>query len=327
MKNKIRIQRENGLSMQYFNSERSLHTDTQLKQLGNNVDSIAKVNKRSKNRQQEIEKASLRLTQRLQRTLDVQALLQFFCQEIAHLVPCDSTSYQNIEQNLGYSYGTKGHHICQYKLELEGQYLGDLICTRDAPFGEQDLLVIESLTAALIYPLRNALMYQQAINMALQDPLTGIGNRKSLEKAITREQKLIERYDTPFSMLMIDIDFFKKINDKYGHHMGDVALQSVSQTIADVIRQSDEIFRYGGEEFVVLLNNSDIGSAAMMAERIRLAIENIETQFESNNIKMTVSIGVANFKQKECMDHLFERADKALYSAKDSGRNQVCVAV
>lgn len=326
MKNKIRKLREDGLSMQYFNSERSLHTDTQLKQLRSNVDSIAQVSKRSTDRQHEIEKAALRLTQRLQRTLDVQALLQFFCQEIAHLVPCDSTSYQNIAENLGYSYGTKGNHICQYKLELEGQYLGDLVCTRNIPFGEQDLLVIESLTAALIYPLRNGLMYQQAINMALQDSLTGIGNRKALEKAITREQKLIERYGTPFSMLMIDIDFFKKINDEHGHHAGDIALQCVSQTIADVIRQSDEIFRYGGEEFVVLLNNSDINSAAMMAERIRVAIEKAETICKANNIKMTVSIGVANFKKQECMDHLFDRADKALYSAKNSGRNQVCIA-
>ncbi len=316
--------------MQYFNGERSTNTDAQLATMRSNVAGIARVNRRSKTRQQEIEQAALRLTERLQRTLDVQALLQFFCQEITALVPCDSTSYQNLDQNLGYSYGSKGTHICQYNLELEGVYLGDLVCTRNIPFGDQDLLVIETLTAALVYPLRNALMYQQAMNMALQDPLTGVGNRKAMENAIAREQNIVERYDTPFAMLMIDIDFFKKINDNFGHRAGDATLKNVSHEILSIIRQSDELFRYGGEEFVVLLNNSDTDSALLMAERIRLAIEKVETLCEIDNlhetIKVTVSIGVANFNKKECMDHLFNRADQALYVAKDSGRNQVCVA-
>lgn len=312
--------------MQYINSEPSLNTDIQLETLRSTIQGLAQVNKRTKSRQEEVEHAALRLTQRLQRTLDIQALLQFFCQEIATLVPCDSTSYQNSEQNLGYSYGSKGIHICQYKLELEGQYLGDLICTRNKPFGDQDLLIIEGLAGSLVFPLRNALLYQQAINMALQDPLTGAGNRKALEKAIAREQNLVERYDTPFSMLMIDIDLFKQINDNYGHSAGDKTLQSVSNTIMDVVRQSDQLFRYGGEEFVVLLNNADVKSASFMAERIRKAIEEIETLCESKSIKVTVSIGVASFNQKEDMDTLFNRADKALYTAKNNGRNQVSIA-
>ena len=312
--------------MQYFNSERSLHTEIQLKTLSSNIKGIAKTNGRSKTRQEEVENTSLRLTQGLQRTLDIQALLQFFCQEIATLVPCDSTSYQNLQQNLGYSYGSIGTHLCQYKLELEGEYLGDLVCTRNKPFGDQDLLIIEGLAGSLVYPLRNALMYQQAINMALQDPLTNAGNRKALENAIQREQHLVERYETSFSLLMIDIDYFKKVNDQYGHGAGDRTLQKVSQTIMEVIRQSDQLFRYGGEEFVVLLNNSDVNSASFMAERIRQAIEQIVTMCDTVPIKVTVSIGVANFNQKECVDQLFSRADKALYIAKGNGRNQVSVA-
>ena len=312
--------------MQYFNSERSLHTEIQLKTLSSNIKGIAKTNGRSKTRQEEVENTSLRLTQGLQRTLDIQALLQFFCQEIATLVPCDSTSYQNLQQNLGYSYGSIGTHLCQYKLELEGEYLGDLVCTRNKPFGDQDLLIIEGLAGSLVYPLRNALMYQQAINMALQDPLTNAGNRKALENAIQREQHLVERYETSFSLLMIDIDYFKKVNDQYGHGAGDRTLQKVSQTIMEVIRQSDQLFRYGGEEFVVLLNNSDVNNASFMAERIRQAIEQIVTMCDTVPIKVTVSIGVANFNQKECVDQLFSRADKALYIAKGNGRNQVSVA-
>jgi len=312
--------------MQYFNSERSQNTDIQLETLRSTIHGLAQVSGRSKTRQLEIEDASLRLTQRLQRTLDIQALLQFFCQEIATLVPCDSASYQNSQHNIGVNYGSKGSHICQYKLDLGGEYLGDLICTRNKPFGDQDLLIIESLAGALIYPLRNALMYQQAISMALQDPLTSAGNRKALEKAISREQHLVERYETSFSLLMIDIDYFKKINDQHGHSAGDQTLLNVSQAIMNVIRQSDQLFRYGGEEFVVLLNNTDVSSATFMAERIRQAIEQAETLCENISIKVTVSIGVANFNIKESTDQLFNRADKALYIAKDNGRNQVSVA-
>ncbi len=312
--------------MQNFNSERSLDTNIQLQTLRNTISGLAQNKHRSRTRQEEIEHVALRLSQNLQRSLDIQALLEFFCQEIATIVPCDSTSYQNLEQKLAYTYGTNGTHICQYNLELEGEYLGDLICTRNVPFGDQDLLIIESLAGSLVYPLRNALMYRQAINMSLQDPLTGAGNRKALEKAIKREQHLVERYDTPFSMLMIDIDFFKKINDQYGHTTGDHTLQTVSETITDVIRQSDQLFRFGGEEFVVLLNNTELESATFLAERIRQAIEDSETENENGTIKITASIGVAHFDKSEDMDNLLNRADQALYCAKEEGRNKVNVA-
>jgi diguanylate cyclase (GGDEF)-like protein len=312
--------------MQYINSERSLDTDVQLEALRSNIKGIAQAKQNNNISYEEIERASLRLTERLQRTLDIQALLQFFCQEITTLVPCDSTSYQNSQYDLGYSYGSNGRNICQFNLALEGQYLGELICSRNKPFGDQDLLIIESLAGSLVYPLRNALLYKQAVNMASMDPLTGVGNRNALEKAIAREQNLAERYNTPFSMLMIDIDLFKGINDKYGHSAGDLTIQNVSQTTLDVIRQSDQLFRYGGEEFVVLLNNSDKNNASFMAERIRQSIEQAVILSDVGPIKVTVSIGVAHFDKKECMDKLFNRADRALYVAKGNGRNQVSVA-
>ncbi len=312
--------------MQYFNSERTLDTDMQLQSSGSTIQGLAQNEQRSSSRQEEIEQVTLRLTQNLQRSLDIEALLQLFCQEITSIVPCDSTSYENIDQNLGFTYGTNGTHICQYNLQLEGKYLGDLICTRNVPFGDQDLLIIESLASSLVYPLRNSLMYREAMNMALQDPLTGAGNRKSLEKAIKREKKLVERYDKPFSVLMIDIDFFKNINDQHGHSAGDLTLQTVSQTITDVIRQSDQLFRFGGEEFVVLLDNTKLGSAAILAERIRVAIEQSKTTCAANSIQVTISIGVAHYDKTKNMDDLFARADQALYHAKENGRNKVSIA-
>lgn len=320
-------------TMQYNNSERSPDTAIQLQTLCSTIQGLAQSEERSKTRQEEVEQVAMRLSQHLQRSLNVQDLLQFFCQEIATVVPCDSTSYQNLEQNLVYTHGNKGSHICHYNLELEGEYLGDLICTRNKPFGDQDLLIIESLAGYLVYPLRNALMYRVALNLAMQDPLTGAGNKKALEQAIKREQNLFQRYDTPFSMLFIDIDDFKKINDQHGRATGDLALQNIYSTITGVIRQSDQVFRFGGEEFVVLLNNTQLTDATFLAERIRGAIEVAETSVicprtltELDSCYMTVSIGVVNFHASEDMDSLFNRADEALYNAKESGCNQVCIA-
>jgi diguanylate cyclase (GGDEF)-like protein len=312
--------------MPFYNSERTQNAEIHLNNMRNNITGIAQPDGRNLVRQKEVDETGVRLTQLLQRTLDIEVIIQFFCQEIATLVPCDSVMFINIEQDLGYSFGSRGSNVSQYTLNIEGQYLGELICTRNKPFGEQDLLIVEKLTATLVYPLRNSIMYRSAISLALEDSLTGIGNRKALQQAIDREQHLIERHDTPFSMLMIDIDFFKRINDQFGHSGGDLALKTVSKTIMDIIRQSDQLFRYGGEEFVVLLNNSDVNTATFMAERIRQAIEQNETLCQTKSIKVTVSIGVAHFNKKECLDQLFERADKALYEAKENGRNQVIIA-
>jgi len=290
------------------------------------IHDIAGVQKRNTGRQRAIELLEVRLTQGLQRSLEISTLLEFFCKEIAEIVPCDSVAYQNSKHRVAHAHGKVNAHICTYQLDLEGEHLGELICTRAKPFGDLDLLTIESLAATLVYPLRNALMYQQAVSMALQDPLTGVGNRKALEQAITRETKLVERHHTPFSMLMIDIDFFKKINDTHGHAAGDQAIIQVTEMISHVVRESDQLYRYGGEEFVVLLNNTDIENAHDLAERIRHAIEATEICYNNKCFDVTVSIGIADFHQNEHISQLFSKADAALYQAKESGRNQVKVA-
>jgi diguanylate cyclase (GGDEF)-like protein len=290
------------------------------------VQDLAQVQHYTSQRQSDIELVEIRLTQGLQRSLDIQTLLAFFCKEIAEIVPCDSVAYQNSEYRIAHIHGKVGTHMCQYHLELEGQFLGDLICTRNKPFGDLDLRTIESLAGTLVYPLRNALLYQQAISMSLEDPLTGVGNRKALENALNREINLSGRQGKPLTMLMIDIDHFKQINDTYGHDAGDQALSHVTEIISAVSRQSDEVFRYGGEEFIVLLNNTDKANANDLAERIRHAIEQSEVCLNHCQFNLTVSIGVAEHHSSKGKDMLFKEADKALYEAKHGGRNQVKVA-
>ncbi|HEY0892218.1 MAG TPA: GGDEF domain-containing protein, partial [Cellvibrio sp.] len=204
-------------------------------------------------------------------------------------------------------------------------YLGEIIFSRSKRFAEAELITLEFLLSSLIYPLRNAIRYQTAMRLALLDPLTLLGNRAALDTALRRELQMAERHQHELSLLMVDVDFFKKINDEYGHHRGDLVLCEIAKGIQSACRGSDITFRYGGEEFVVVLGKTDAERAKIIAERIRQQIAESHIKYNGKTIGTTVSIGIAtrHSNEKEHINDLFERADKALYIAKNSGRNCV----
>ena len=136
-----------------------------------------------------------------------------------------------------------------------------------------------------------------------------------------REVDLAQRQELPLSILVIDIDHFKTFNDEHGHAFGDDVLVAVSQAIANTVRRSDLLFRYGGEEFVVLASHTGEEGAVLLAERIRQNVAAMQT-VRGRNIGISVSIGVARMQDTESAEEFFERADKALYSAKHNGRNR-----
>ena len=265
-----------------------------------------------------------RLALQMQQTLELTPLLQTFCHETARIVPCDSVRYENDNSVLNYQTGEKRSHRCSYQLEIEGDLLGKIECTRSKPFSIKETNLLERLLSLLIYPLRNALLYQKAVAEAHRDPLTGINNRAAFDEALSREICSFKRHLTSFSLLVVDIDHFKKINDTYGHIVGDTVLRSVAQGIRNTVRRSDEVFRYGGEEFVVLLSNTEIDGAKFIAERIRKEIKKL-TFSVNENIKVTASIGVSSTNTiRDVTDTLFH-ADKALYQAKEEGRDKVVI--
>jgi diguanylate cyclase (GGDEF)-like protein len=216
-------------------------------------------------------------------------------------------------------------HHCDYRLTTDEGYLGEIIFNRGKRFSETERTKLEITLGALIYPLRNALHYQSALHLALLDPLTHLGNRAALDNALRRELQLAERHQYEFSMLMIDVDHFKLINDRYGHSRGDEVLQEIARTIESVCRETDISFRYGGEEFVVLLRKTSESGACIIGERLRKEISKIVIQQNADSIQPTVSIGISTrvSNQKEHINQLFDRADKALYQAKQTGRDCV----
>ncbi len=158
---------------------------------------------------------------------------------------------------------------------------------------------------------------------SVRDSLTGLFNRKAYDDKIDETIAHVSRYSIDASLLVCDIDYFKKINDTFGHKVGDLALKKLAQLLKTRLRQNDFVCRYGGEEFAVILPHTDLKGAKQAAEGIRSYIDNAVFTYSDSQIPLKVSIGVSTFEPDDTADSIFERADKALYLAKRAGRNRV----
>ncbi len=156
------------------------------------------------------------------------------------------------------------------------------------------------------------------------DKLTQINNRYCFIEKAERDLKRSIRYKRQFSLIFFDLDFFKKVNDTYGHQAGDAVLKEFAKTVNGELRSTDIFGRYGGEEFIVALPETDLKSAKLLAERIRKKVEMKNIAYEDDNISVTVSAGVSELLEDTRLEAIINRADKALYKAKQSGRNKVC---
>ena len=163
------------------------------------------------------------------------------------------------------------------------------------------------------------------VRIATTDPLTGIFNRRHFTAMLVREHNRAERYKTTFSLLMLDIDHFKRVNDTYGHPIGDEAIKAMAGAASKHLRPTDLIGRFGGEEFVVLLPHTEEGGAVVAAERIRESVAKVVVAAGDKAVRITVSIGTATYRRRVSAEALLNCADQALYAAKTGGRNQVCV--
>jgi two-component system, cell cycle response regulator len=171
---------------------------------------------------------------------------------------------------------------------------------------------------------------RRILNLAATDPLTGVLNRRAFMERLEQEIERSRRGNTPISLIMADIDYFKRVNDRYGHQTGDIVLQRFVDQLTTSLRAYDFTARYGGEEFFVCLPGADGSQAGSVAERLRKRVEEMEIVFPdgSRSIRITASFGVACFllESQESIDSLIKRADEAMYRAKNEGRNRVCMA-
>jgi diguanylate cyclase (GGDEF)-like protein len=190
-------------------------------------------------------------------------------------------------------------------------------------FREEDLQVLTSLASQAGISIENARLYTKAVT----DGLTGLYNRAFFDNFLMKSVSSAHRHKTKLSLLIMDVDHFKKFNDTYGHQAGDDVLKSVAKIWKESVREGDVACRYGGEEFVLILPETNIEGANTVAEKIRQTVENNRVHYlkdgEEIELRVTISIGVAELKDGQDRMRLIERADNALYKAKESGRNRV----
>jgi diguanylate cyclase (GGDEF)-like protein len=173
--------------------------------------------------------------------------------------------------------------------------------------------------------LHNAETHQHLQDLALRDPLTDVLNRRAFDGPLIRELKAGLRYGTPACLLLVDLDYFKTVNDLLGHVAGDEVLKRVAALIRETVRNVDSVGRYGGEEFAVVLPHTDLDQAQALAERLRAIIERYAFELEDGQVRMTASIGLASLHDSAIatVGDWIAAADSALYEAKSRGRNRV----
>lgn len=195
----------------------------------------------------------------------------------------------------------------------------------DDPYQSTTALITIVITSALAvaFAMITDRQRTQLLQLATKDPLTGAGNRRALDNKLLEVVNTFHRTGTPASLLMLDLDHFKSVNDVLGHAAGDQILKNITEIINLRIRVTDSLYRIGGEEFVVVLEGADLEQAAHLAEQLRTLVDANELVA---NQRVTISLGVAELKQHESPRDWLQRADEAMYQAKDAGRNSTSVS-
>ncbi len=266
----------------------------------------------------------LQLASALQTTLDAESLIGIFGKHLSTLVSHRGLQFTNEQAGIDMTTGDSGPDRVDYPLMLEERLLGHLGVLSAGALSASQKKTVEVLIAGLLQPLRNALTYREAVNASARDPLTGVNNRGRFREVMDREVELSRRHGAPLSLIMLDVDRFKSINDTHGHVVGDIALKSIASCTLSCIRDSDILFRYGGEEFCIALANTNLTGARKLAERIRRALEILVVRASGTRLHVTASFGVATLAKEDDVAHLVEKADHSLYRAKALGRN--CIA-
>lgn len=205
-------------------------------------------------------------------------------------------------------------------LKVHNNIIGVLTAThsqKDA-FDIQDETILTLLGNSIVLDIENARLYR----LSITDPLTKVYNRQFLYNKLPEEISRFMRYKTPLSIILFDVDHFKKFNDTYGHNTGDYILKNLAAIVRQNIRNVDLLVRYGGEEFLILSPESNADEAFAIAERVRREVENTEFLFEEKILKITISLGISSFRAGMTPEEFIKSADRSLYLAKQNGRNR-----
>ena len=209
-----------------------------------------------------------------------------------------------------------------------GKMLGVMVAAKyeaGQNFSNPEFEIFKLIGGQISVALQNAIIYKQVEFNAMYDLLTGLYNRRHLYHVTELELANFKPDIHPISFVMIDLDYFKNINDKYGHLAGDQIITATAKVCLKHLRRIDIIGRYGGEEFLIVMPGTPVESAVLVAQRLCSAIAEQKTCISGNELSITASLGVSQYLEGDGISSVIDRADKALYISKQSGRNQVNV--
>lgn len=257
------------------------------------------------------------LTSQLQTSLDIQQQLDIFSMYIGRLISVSGIQLNTAFGERSAAGSARGDYEYKSLLVLNQQCLAELHYYSDQPFSpmqQRDLLLLES---EWLFALRNALVVARLQQMALKDPLTALGNRRFFDDSFAKAIQLARRRQQPCALLLLDLDNFKQLNDNYGHAMGDELLIVIADCMRDALRQTDSLFRFGGDEFAVILTDDDADCADLVARRL---LKTINQNHKCIQYGISTSAGLAYLQSVQTAEQLFATADRALYEAKAAGK-------
>jgi len=265
-----------------------------------------------------LERVAFSLLKRLQTSMEPELLLAIFRQEISKYLPISDLTFSDKDKCCDSVELAQTEYCFSQRVTVEGNFVGCIKCYFVKKPTAAQVKLLKHLARVLRYPLSNAIKYQQVQTLALTDSLTGLANRNQFEM---KYQKLVTgclKQQSRFSLLILDLDGFKEVNDQFGHQTGDLVLNEFAKLLLFCCREEDEVFRFGGDEFIILLNDARLEAVPDIAKRIRN--EMTDCQF-LKRFGLSCSIGSASYQKYDEAQQLFGRADEALYRAKGRGKD------
>ena len=269
----------------------------------------------------------LELSQELQTKLDIHSIIKHFSGTISRFIKHSGVQISTIDSNMVAIAGSTAVHHEHVDLILDGEKFGVVTLMTRQSLNDWAAIFFRYLARYLVYPIKNALLIQTLKAQTVTDPLTQAFNRTALDHDLQHEISYSSRYQTPLTVAMIDIDHFKRVNDQYGHTTGDRVLVEVADQIRAQIRKTDSLYRYGGEEFTLILRDTPLEDAISKVESILSHCSQHRCPDIDPDLHITLSAGVTTWAGRG--DHgkqMIERADEALYCSKEYGRDQATVA-
>ncbi len=257
------------------------------------------------------------LTKEICKYLEVDKVFNYFKEELNKYI-----SVQDCKLIKGGPVPPEYDDYALFPLTIKDELIGNLAV---GGLREEDQERFYILSQQFLLGIKRAVLYEGVQALCIIDSLTNVFNRRYYLERFKEELERSIKFNYVFSCLMVDIDYFKSFNDRYGHIVGDAILRELARTIQDNIRQVDLLCRFGGEEFSIILSEADKDAAHFAAERIRKAIEERHIKVYDEDLKVTVSVGVSTYPADgKSIEVLIDNADAALYRAKQQGRNRVC---